>query len=143
MLQYFGALNEAQLRNMRLAVDTAYHGVSVQGNSELESGISIKQAREYMSKNSALGIGDITSESKRYFNYVGQATSYNSGKEVFLDLYKKVHEKLGLTREQFINAKNELGEHGEIKKLFDWLLRNSALPIGTIEEVISRVYGLK
>ena len=143
MLQYFGALNEAQLRNMRLAVDTAYHGVSVQGNSELESGISIKQAREYMSKNSALGIGDITSESKRYFNYVGQDTSYNWGKEVFLHLYKKVHEKLGLTREQFINAKNELGEHGEIKKLFDWLLRNSALPIGTIEEVISRVYGLK
>ena len=143
MLQYFGALNEAQLRNMRLAVDTAYHGAGVTKSGELDKGISMKEAREYMHKNSALGFGDITSESRRYFNYVGQATSYNLGKEVFLDLYKKVHEKLGLTREQFINAKNELGEHGEIKKFFDWLLKNSALPMGTIEEVISRVYGLK
>ena len=35
------------------------------------------------------------------------------------EVLKKVHEKLGLTREQFINAKNELGGHGEIKKFFD------------------------
>ena len=143
MLQYIGALNEAQLRNMRLAVDTAYHGGTVAGNSDLPAGASIKQARDYMTKNSALGIGDITSESKRYFNLAGQATSYNSGKEVFMDLYKKIHNKLGLTREQFINQVTpEFKEHGQIKKFFDLILRNSALPMGAIEEIMKRVYGI-
>ena len=143
MLQYIGALNEAQLRNMRLAVDTAYHGGTVAGNSDLPAGASIKQARDYMTKNSALGIGDITSESKRYFNLAGQATSYNSGKEVFMDLYRKIHNKLGLTREQFINQVTpEFKEHGQIKKFFDLILRNSALPMGAIEEIMKRVYGI-
>ena len=143
MLQYIGALNEAQLRNMRLAVDTAYHGGTVAGNSDLPAGASIKQARDYMTKNSALGIGDITSESKRYFNLAGQATSYNSGKEVFMDLYKKIHNKLGLTREQFINQVTpEFKEHGQIKKFFDLILRNSALPMGAIEEIMKRVYRI-
>ena len=143
MLQYIGALNEAQLRNMRLAVDTAYHGGTVAGNSDLPAGASIKQARDYMTKNSALGIGDITSESKRYFNLAGQATSYNSGKEVFMDLYKKIHNKIGLTREQFINQVTpEFKEHGQIKKFFDLILRNSALPMGAIEEIMKRVYGI-
>ena len=143
MLQYIGALNEAQLRNMRLAVDTAYHGGTVAGNSDLPAGASIKQARDYMTKNSALGIGDITSESKRYFNLAGQATSYNSGKEVFMDLYKKIHNKIGLAREQFINQVTpEFKEHGQIKKFFDLILRNSALPMGAIEEIMKRVYGI-
>ncbi|WP_412031304.1 DUF885 family protein [Metamycoplasma buccale] len=143
MLQYYGALNEAQLRNMRLAVDTAYHGGITTGKG-LEGGASIMKAREWMKANSALGIGDITSESKRYFNLVGQATSYNSGKEVMLDLYKKVQNKLRMTREQFINAKNdEFKEHGEIKKFFDWLLRNGALPMQALIETITKVYDLK
>ncbi|ACF07433.1 MAA2-related membrane protein [Metamycoplasma arthritidis] len=144
MLQYYGALNETQLRNMRLAIDSAYHSSGVETkDTDLPKGASIQQARDYMKKNSALGIGDITSESKRYFGYVGQAISYNSGKEVFLDIYKAVQKKLGLTREQFINAKTTAeGEHGEIKKLFDWFLRNSALPMETLREVIYSVYGI-
>ncbi|ACF07434.1 Bacterial protein of uncharacterised function (DUF885) [Metamycoplasma arthritidis] len=144
MLQYYGALNETQLRNMRLAIDSAYHSDGVEtANPDLPRGASIHQAREYMKKNSALGIGDITSDSRRYFGYVGQAISYNSGKEVFLDIYKAVQKKLGLTREQFINAKTDAeGEHGEIKKLFDWFLRNSALPMETLREVIYKAYGI-
>ncbi|WP_412031303.1 DUF885 family protein [Metamycoplasma buccale] len=143
MLQYYGALNEAQLRNMRLAVDTAYHGKISTTEKDFNGGASIMEARNWMKANSALGIGDITSESKRYFNAVGQATSYNSGKEVMLDLYKRVQKKLGLSREQFVNAKNkEFGEHGEIKKFFDWLLRNGALPMQALIEAITKVYNL-
>ncbi|RMA77448.1 uncharacterized protein DUF885 [Metamycoplasma subdolum] len=147
LLQYFGALNEAQLRNMRLAVDTAIHGEGA-GNTELSVGASIKDVRQYMTKNSALGIGDITSESKRYFNCAGQATSYNSGKEVMLDLYQQVYTKLGLTREQFINAKttgtsgSEV-EHARIHEFFDYLLRNSALPMQTLVTVIKAAYDIK
>ena len=144
MLQYYGALNEAQLRNMRLAVDSIYHGSEINNAiPELPKGASIFQVRNYMKSNSALGIGDITSESKRYFNNPGQAVSYNSGKEVMLDLYKRVHQKLGLTREEFINATNaEYGEHGEIKKFFDILLRNGGLPLEALKQAVEKAYNL-
>ena len=144
MLQYYGALNEAQLRNMRLAVDSIYHGSEINSAiADLPKGASISDVRKYMKSNSALGIGDITSESKRYFNNPGQAVSYNSGKEVMLDLYKRVHQKLGLTREQFINATNaEYGEHGEIKKFFDILLRNGGLPLEALKQAVEKAYNL-
>ena len=137
MLQYYGALNEAQLRNMRLAVDSIYHGPDIAGQAELPKGASISQARAFMKKNSALGLGDIQSESKRYFNCVGQAISYNSGKEVMLDLYKAVHTKLGYTRQQFVEEHKE-----EVQKFFDWLLRNGALPVETLRLTIKKAYNI-
>ena len=137
MLQYYGALNEAQLRNMRLAVDSIYHGPDIAGQAELPKGASILQARAFMKKNSALGLGDIQSESKRYFNCVGQAISYNSGKEVMLDLYKAVHTKLGYTRQQFVEEHKE-----EVQKFFDWLLRNGALPVETLRLTIKKAYNI-
>lgn len=141
LLQYFGALNEAQLRNMRLAVDTNYHGEGT-GDTNLKAGASIKQVRDFMKKNSALGIGDITSESKRYFNLAGQATAYNSGKEVMVDLYKQVYKKLGLSREEFLNKEVDGVKHAEIKKFFDYLLRNSALPLDALSAVIKSAYNI-
>ena len=84
-LQYFGSLNEAQLRNMRLAVDTGIHA----------NGWSIQQARDYMHANSALGEGDIESESFRYAAYVGQAVSYKSGYLVIRELLEKAQQALG------------------------------------------------
>lgn len=137
MLQYYGALNEAQLRNMRLAVDSIYHAPDIAGQAELPKGASISQARAFMKKNSALGLGDIQSESKRYFNCVGQAISYNSGKEVMLDLYKAVHTKLGYTRQQFVEEHKE-----EVQKFFDWLLRNGALPVETLRLTIKKAYNI-
>ncbi|MGR2770302.1 DUF885 domain-containing protein [Photobacterium ganghwense] len=84
-LQYFGSLNEAQLRNMRLAVDTGIHA----------KGWSIKQAQDYMNKNSALGDGDIESESFRYAAYVGQAVSYKSGYLVIKEMLAKAQAEQG------------------------------------------------
>lgn len=138
LLQYQGALNEAQLRNMRLALDTAYHGKGVKGHEDLPAGASINQVREFMKKNSSLGIGDITSESRRYLSYVGQATSYNSGKAVMMDLYTKVQKKLGLTRRAFV----EKDDHKYVKEFFDALLRNSALPMDALIKSVSAKYGL-
>ncbi len=138
LLQYQGALNEAQLRNMRLALDTAYHGKGVKGHEDLPAGASINQVREFMKKNSSLGIGDITSESRRYLSYVGQATSYNSGKAVMMDLYTKVQMKLGLTRREFV----EKDDHKYVKEFFDALLRNSALPMDALIKSVSAKYGL-
>ncbi|AGH82490.1 hypothetical protein PCNPT3_12770 [Psychromonas sp. CNPT3] len=84
-LQYFGSLNEAQLRNMRLAVDTGIHA----------KGWSIQEARDYMHANSAMGVGDIESESFRYAAYVGQAVSYKSGYLVIRELLAKAQTQLG------------------------------------------------
>ncbi|PZV99847.1 DUF885 family protein [Metamycoplasma auris] len=136
MLQYYGALNEAQLHNMRLAVDTAYHG-DIKGESTLPKNASIRQVRDFLTKNSALGVGDITSESKRYLNFPGQATSYNSGKEALLNLYDKVRKAKKLSRKDFVSNKEA------IKEFFNLLLETGALPLASIEEIINYHYNLK
>ncbi|WP_427867210.1 DUF885 family protein [Mycoplasmopsis arginini] len=135
MLQYYGALNEAQLRNMRRAVDTAYHG-QVTGKEDLPAGASIQDVRNFLKANSALGIGDITSESKRYLNLPGQATSYNSGKEAMLKLYDRVRKSKGLSRKDFVSNKEN------IKEFLNLLLETGALPLQTLKEIVEKHYGL-
>ncbi|TPR54689.1 DUF885 family protein [Metamycoplasma neophronis] len=152
MLQYFGALNEAQLRNMRRAVDTAFHGTGIEGQEDLPAGASIKDVRDFMKANSALGIGDITADSKRYLNLPGQATSYNAGKENMLALYDKVRKALKLSREEFINKVHgfsiegenfEAKEHGYVQELLQYILMNGALPLGALDDVVNLGYNLK
>ncbi|PSU33564.1 DUF885 domain-containing protein [Photobacterium lutimaris] len=111
-LQYFGSLNEAQLRNMRLAVDTGIHA----------KGWSIKQAQNYMDQNSALGDGDIESESYRYAAYVGQAVSYKSGYLVIKDMLEK--------------AQGELGGQFEWAAFHDQLLKYGDQPMEVVETSI-------
>nr|WP_272873008.1 DUF885 family protein [Mycoplasma phocoeninasale] len=152
MLQYFGALNEAQLRNMRRAVDTAYHGTGINGHDDLKGGASINDIRKFLRANSALGIGDIYSESRRYLNLPGQATSYNAGKEKMLALYDKVRKHFKLSREEFVQNKKHIevdgkiienAEHGYIKELLDYMLINGGLPLDALEKVIQKAYNLK
>ena len=138
MLQYYGFLNEAQLRNMRLCLDTAYHynapsNEQNQQDSSLPFGASIKQVRDYMSSNSALGVGDINSESIRYLAIPSQATGYMLGKIIFEDLYKVVEQKLSTS---FIANKNE------VKKLFDLMLRNGEIPLQVLQEQIKLQYKI-
>ncbi|MCV3753247.1 DUF885 family protein [Mycoplasma enhydrae] len=136
MLQYYGALNEAQLRNMRRAIDPAYHGDLDKPLAGLPAGASISDVRKYMKANSALGIGDITSESKRYLNLPGQATSYNSGKELMLELYDRVRKHKELSRKDFI------GDKKNIQELFNVFLETGALPLETLKEVVEKYYEL-
>ncbi|WP_373436704.1 DUF885 family protein [Metamycoplasma equirhinis] len=153
MLQYFGALNDGQLRNMRRAIDTAYHGSSVNGESDLKKGASINQVRQFMKANSALGIGDIEAESRRYLNLPGQATAYNAGKEIMLRLYDKVRKHHKISRKAFVQSIKtikkidgtilENAEHGYIKEFFDILLKNGGLPMGTLEKVVAKAFNLK
>jgi len=111
-LQYFGSLNEAQLRNMRLAVDTGIHA----------KGWSIKEAQEYMGSNSALGAGDIESESYRYAAYVGQAVSYKSGYLVIKEMLEK--------------AQSELGNDFDWAEFHDQLLKYGDQPMEVVETSI-------
>ncbi|MGF1761912.1 DUF885 domain-containing protein [Aliivibrio kagoshimensis] len=112
-LQYFGSLNEAQLRNMRLAVDTGIHA----------KGWSIQEARDYMKANSALGQGDIASESYRYAAHVGQAVSYKSG---FL-----------VIRDMLLKAQSELGDKFDWAEFHDQLLKYADQPMEVIETSIT------
>ncbi|NOI81467.1 DUF885 domain-containing protein [Vibrio tubiashii] len=112
-LQYFGSLNEAQLRNMRLAIDTGIHS----------QGWSIQQARDYMKANSALGEGDIESESFRYAAYVGQAVSYKSGYLVIKEVLAK--------------AQSELGDQFDYAEFHDQLLRYGQQPMEVVRENIN------
>ncbi|CAM2852804.1 DUF885 domain-containing protein [Vibrio neptunius] len=118
-LQYFGSLNEAQLRNMRLAVDTGIHS----------NGWSIQQARDYMHANSALGEGDIESESFRYAAYVGQAVSYKSGYLVIRELLEK--------------AQQELGDKFEYAEFHDQLLRYGQQPMEVMKSNINNWISTK
>ncbi|ANW23588.1 hypothetical protein BA953_04790 [Vibrio coralliilyticus] len=118
-LQYFGSLNEAQLRNMRLAVDTGIHA----------NGWSIQQARDYMHANSALGEGDIESESFRYAAYVGQAVSYKSGYLVIRELLEK--------------AQQELGDKFEYAEFHDQLLRYGQQPMEVMKSNIDNWISTK
>ncbi|WP_099609692.1 DUF885 domain-containing protein [Vibrio coralliilyticus] len=118
-LQYFGSLNEAQLRNMRLAVDTGIHA----------NGWSIQQARDYMHANSALGEGDIESESFRYAAYVGQAVSYKSGYLVIRELLEK--------------AQQELGDKFEYAEFHDQLLRYGQQPMEVMKSNINNWISAK
>ncbi|WP_022935588.1 DUF885 family protein [Mesomycoplasma moatsii] len=136
MLQYYGFLNEAQLRNIRLAVDTAFHynndNNNVAQENDLPFGASIKQVRDFMKKNSALSIGDINSESIRYMVMPSQATGYMLGKIIFNDLYNAVQ-----------NIKGNLNNNSnESKKLFDLMLRNGEIPLEVLKKTINSAYKI-
>ncbi|ENY69150.1 P120' protein [Metamycoplasma auris 15026] len=135
ILQYYGALNEAQLRNMRRAVDNAFHG-SVEPNKELPANASILDIRKFMKENSALGVGDIAAESKRYLNNPGQSVSYNTGKESMLKLYDAVRKSKGLSRKAFVENKENIKEFTNI------ILETGALPLGALEEIVKLHYNL-
>ncbi|SYV89579.1 Bacterial protein of uncharacterised function (DUF885) [Metamycoplasma alkalescens] len=120
---------------MRRAVDTAYHG-DIKGESDLPKDPSISDIRNFLKNNSALGVGDIAAESKRYLNLPGQATSYNAGKEEMLKLYDKVRKSKNLSRKDFVSNKEN------IKEFLNLILETGALPLDTLKEIIELHYNL-
>lgn len=141
MLAYYGFLNEAQLRNMRMALDTAYHSnTSVGSNSSLPYGSSIKQVRNYMTVNSALSIGDIKSESIRYLVMPSQATGYMLGKIEFQTMFEKVALSLYPTLTQVEANTSFIKDKNELKKFFNLCLKNGEIPIKVLKETIKNTY---
>ncbi len=140
MLQYYGYLNEAQLRNMRLCLDTAFHHNESGGEAELPYGASLKDARDYMQKTSALGVGDINSESIRYLVMPSQATGYMLGKIIFEDLFKQAETSLkdnGKIDGELIKNKTE------VKKVFDLFLKNGEIPLEVLQNIMKTEYPPK
>jgi len=81
----FGQLTYEMWRACRLVVDTGVHA----------KGWTRQQMIDYMSKNTALSIHEVTTETDRYISWPGQALSYKIGELKIRELRKKAKEKLG------------------------------------------------
>ncbi len=144
MLSYYGFLNESQLRNMRMALDTAVHykGVTAADGALGKDGASIQDERDFMKKNSGLGAGDISSESIRYLSIPSQATGYMLGKQIINDLYTKLKTKVQEANKSNANYDFVIDGKNDIKSLFDLILRNGEIPLQVLIDVVTKQFDL-
>ncbi len=112
--QWYGRLNDEQLRAMRLVVDTGLHTL----------GWSREQAIKYMLDNSTMAETDVVSEVERYIAWPGQALGYKIG-----DLRIQ-----GLRR----RAEAELGDKFDLRDFHREVLSDGSVPMGVLEEKIAR-----
>ncbi|MDE5617837.1 MAG: DUF885 domain-containing protein [Ureaplasma sp.] len=143
MLAYYGFLNEAQLRNMRMALDTAVNYKYGLGNNDLNYGASIQNERDYMKNNSGLGDGDVKSESIRYTAIPSQATGYMLGKVIINDLYTQVKNKYISINQESNNKYNfVVNQKDIIKDFFDLTLKNGEIPLSVLQQIIKNKFQL-
>ena len=107
--QYYGRLNDEQLRAMRLVVDTGLH----------TKGWSREQVIQYMLDNSSLAETDIISEAERYIAIPGQALAYKVG-------------QINLMRMR-AEAEEALGEKFDIKAWHAQILTDGSLPMAVLD----------
>jgi uncharacterized protein (DUF885 family) len=112
--QWFGRLNDEQLRAMRLVVDTGLHAL----------GWSREQAIKYMLDNSTLAESDVVSEVERYIAWPGQALGY----------------KVGDLRIQALRhrAERELGDKFDVRDFHREVLCDGAVPMSVLEAKVDR-----
>jgi uncharacterized protein (DUF885 family) len=112
--QWFGRLNDEQLRAMRLVVDSGLHAL----------GWSREQAIKYMLDNSTLAESDVVSEVERYIAWPGQALGY----------------KVGDLRIQALRhrAERELGDNFDVRDFHREVLCDGAVPMSVLEAKVDR-----
>jgi uncharacterized protein (DUF885 family) len=112
--QWFGRLNDEQLRAMRLVVDTGLHA----------RGWTREQATEYMLANSTLAPGYVESEVERYIAWPGQALGYKIG-----DLHLQALRR---------RAEAELGPKFDLRDFHREILSDGAVPLDVLDAKIER-----
>lgn len=143
-LQYFGFLNERQLRAMRITVDVGLHA-GENGSFNPGTGYSLSEARTYLTSNSGLGVDDIKRETKRYLEYTAQATSYYNGlndmQSYFLKA-KTLFEKNnpGAT---FMDWNEPVNTKNNTQDLFDLILRNGSVPMPVLSWAVDKYLNQK
>jgi len=110
--QDYGRLNDELLRAVRLVVDTGIHAKRW----------TRAQVMDYFRQNTSNSERDIFTETNRYIVWPGQATSYKIGMIQILAL-----------REE---AKRALGPAFELRKFHDVILRNGAVPMDLLAEIV-------
>jgi uncharacterized protein (DUF885 family) len=112
--QYFGRLNDEQLRAMRLVVDTGLHTMNW----------TREQAIAYMLDNSYMAPTDAEAEVERYIANPGQALGYKIGQLRILELRER--------------AERTLGAKFDAKQFHSQVLRDGALPMDVLGAKIDR-----
>jgi uncharacterized protein (DUF885 family) len=108
----FGRLAEEMKRAVRLVVDTGMHYKQW----------PLEQSIEYMTANTPMATADIERQIKRYYVLPGQALSYKVGMLTILKLRQR--------------AMDQLGEDFDIREFHDAVLKNGAVPMQVLNDVI-------
>ena len=111
--EQFGKLTYEMWRACRLVVDTGIHA----------KGWTRDQVIEYMSKNTALSIHEINTETDRYISWPGQALSYKIGE-------LKIRELRTL-------AEKELGANFDIREFHEVVLEQGTVTLSILEKRIN------
>ena len=111
-MRNFGRLAEEMKRAVRLVVDTGMH----------HKQWPLEQSIEYMTANTPMAPADIERQIKRYYVLPGQALSYKVGMLTILELRER--------------AMEQLGDAFDIREFHDAVLKNGAVPMQVLQEVI-------
>jgi uncharacterized protein (DUF885 family) len=107
-----GRLQAELFRAVRLVVDTGLH----------HKRWTREESIDYMLKNTGMAESDVISEIERYIVMPGQATSYKVGMMKILEI-----------REQ---AKNRLGNKFNLREFHDVVLKNGAVPLDVLSNIV-------
>ena len=109
----FGQLTYEMWRACRLVVDTGVHA----------KGWTRQQMIDYMAKNTALSIHEVTTETDRYISWPGQALSYKIGEIKIRELRKK--------------AEAALGDKFDIREFHEVILEEGTVTLSIMEKRIN------
>ncbi len=118
-LDNLGRLQAELFRAVRLVVDTGIH----------DKRWTREEAIDYMVRNTGMALSDVTSEIERYIVMPGQATSYKVGMIKILEIREK--------------AKQELGDKFDLRDFHDVVLKNGAVPLAILEELVDEYIAEK
>jgi uncharacterized protein (DUF885 family) len=107
-----GRLQAEMFRAVRLVVDTGIHYKKW----------TREEAIEYMITNTGMTTGEVVTEIERYIVMPAQACAYKIGMMKILELREK--------------AKSKLGNQFELKEFHNVVLKNGAVPLDVLEEII-------
>ena len=112
-----GRLQAEMFRAVRLVVDTGIHYKKW----------TREEAIEYMVLNTGMNTSEVTTEIERYIVMPGQACAYKIGMLKILELREK--------------AKQELGDKFDLRKFHNVVLKNGAVPLDILEEIVDAYIG--
>ena len=108
-----GRLRAELFRAVRLVVDTGIH----------DQRWTREQAISYMRRTTGMALSDVTAEIERYIVMPGQACAYKIGMLKILELRER--------------AKQQLGPTFDLRDFHDAVLKNGALPLDILEQVVN------
>jgi uncharacterized protein (DUF885 family) len=108
----FGRLSYEMWRACRLVVDTGLHW----------KGWTREQALDYLARNTALSLHEVTTETDRYIGWPGQALAYKMGELKIRELRAR--------------AEQALGPRFDVREFHDAVLGNGSVPLSVLEDQI-------